>query len=118
MSARVLVCGGREYRQRARVWYALDQYHAKHGPIEVVIHGCARGADLLAKEWAHARGIAELPFLPDWKGRGKAAGPIRNQQMLDEGRPTVVIAFPGGNGTADMVRRAREAGITTHVLPA
>ena len=50
-------------------------------------------------------------FPADWKVRGRAAGHIRNQQMLDEGRPHLVVAFPGGRGTADMVRRARAAGI-------
>lgn len=42
---------------------------------------------------------------------GKAAGPIRNQRMLDEGKPDLVVAFPGGRGTADMVRRAKAAGV-------
>jgi ABC-type sugar transport system substrate-binding protein len=31
--------------------------------------------------------------------------------MLDEGKPDIVVAFPGGTGTADMVRRARKAGV-------
>jgi hypothetical protein len=47
----------------------------------------------------------------DWAKHGRAASPIRNQQMLDEGRPNLVVAFPGGRGTADMVRRARSAGV-------
>jgi len=50
-------------------------------------------------------------FLANWRTHGKAAGPIRNQQMLDEGRPHLVVAFPGGTGTADMVRRAKAAGV-------
>ena len=47
----------------------------------------------------------------DWKKYGKKAGPLRNQQMLEEGKPDLVVAFPGGNGTADMVRRAKKANI-------
>jgi hypothetical protein len=43
-----------------------------------------------------------------WAGK---AGPIRKQQMLDEGKPDLVVAFPGGRGTAHMVRIARAAGI-------
>lgn len=115
--ARVLVCGGRDYANIERVFYALDQYHKRHGPISLVITGAARGADTLAGAWALARRVDLDPYPADWRTHGKRAGPLRNQQMIDEGKPTVVIAFPGGAGTADMVRRAKAAGITTHVLP-
>jgi hypothetical protein len=47
----------------------------------------------------------------DWFSHGKAAGPIRNQEMLAMEAPALVVAFPGGRGTADMVRRARKAGV-------
>jgi len=46
-----------------------------------------------------------------WSKHGRAAGPIRNQEMIDECKPDLVVAFPGGRGTADMVRRAKAAGI-------
>jgi len=49
--------------------------------------------------------------MANWAELGRKAGPIRNQQMLDEGKPNLVVAFPGGRGTADIVRRARAAGI-------
>ena len=52
-------------------------------------------------------------YMADWDGLGRKAGPIRNQRMLDDGKPDLGIAFPGGRGTADMVRRAREAGVET-----
>ena len=78
----------------------------------VVIHGGARGADDLARQWGEISvGIEGVEFRADWTARGKAAGMIRNQRMLDEGRPDLVVAFPGGRGTADMVRRARKAGV-------
>jgi predicted polyphosphate/ATP-dependent NAD kinase len=48
--------------------------------------------------------------------QGKAAGIIRNQRMLDEGKPDLVIAFQGGDGTADMVRRANKSKIPTIIL--
>lgn len=116
--ARVLVCGGRDYNDRGRVFRTLDLYHMRHGPIEWVIYGMARGADTLAAEWALYEKVPSTGFRADWRKHGKAAGPIRNQQMIDEGKPTVVIAFPGGRGTADMVRRAKDAGLTVHEIPA
>lgn len=88
----------------------LDRVAQKHA-IQVVIHGAARGADSLAGEWARKRGIAELACPADWKAHGKAAGPIRNQQMINDACPDAAVAFPGGTGTADMVARLTMAGI-------
>lgn len=109
-SIRVLVCGGRDFADAAAIDRALNGL-AKSAVIDCIIEGNARGADRLAGFWARKRGIPNLKFNADWIAHGKAAGPIRNQRMLDEGRPDLVIAFPGGRGTADMVRRAREAGV-------
>ena len=76
-----------------------------------MIDGDQRGADRMAGRWARLRGIENLIFTADWAKRGKGAGPIRNQRMLDEGRPDLVVAFLGGKGTTDMVRRAERAGV-------
>lgn len=81
------------------------------GPITSMIAGGARGADTMARHLAHAWNVRFRAFAADWKTHGRAAGPIRNQRMLDEGKPDLVVAFPGGRGTADMVRRARAAGV-------
>lgn len=107
---RVLVGGGRDYADRKKVFDTLDSIRKELGTI-TIIHGGASGADALALAWAMARGFDSLQFKADWNKHGRAAGPIRNQQMLDEGHPDLVIAFPGGCGTADMVRRARASGI-------
>lgn len=87
----------------------LDAEHAKE-PIECLIEGGARGADTLARLWAQQRGIRVQTFPADWKQFGRSAGPRRNQQMI-ETKPDKVIAFPGGGGTADMVKRAKKARV-------
>lgn len=107
---RILVCGGRDYADQARVDQILDRVLAERG-ISVIIHGGARGADSLAGRWAASRGIEVAVYPADWNTHGKRAGPLRNQLMLDDGRPDAVIAFAGGRGTADMIRRARAAGL-------
>jgi hypothetical protein len=109
---RVLVCGGRDYDAKPFLEWWLDNYLPARP--SVIIHGDATGADTLAKEWAKSRGIKTLPFpvtKEEWKTLKKSAGPLRNTRMLREGRPDVVVAFPGGPGTADMVRQARKAGV-------
>jgi hypothetical protein len=106
----VLVCGGRGYADAATVGSVLDDLNEVYG-IKIVVHGAAPGADTLAKIWADTRRVAHWAFPADWKAHGKAAGPIRNKQMLDEAKPDLVVAFPGGRGTADMRSQAKTAGV-------
>lgn len=113
---RVLVCGGRNYFNRDHIHSTLCDIDAERGPITCVIHGAATGADHEGMIWAQMMATSRpymrhALFAAEWRKHGKAAGPIRNQRMLDEGRPDLVLAFPGGNGTADMMRRAKVAGI-------
>jgi YspA, cpYpsA-related SLOG family len=107
---RVLVCGGRDYRDRSCIFSVLDVVHAVK-PITELIHGAAPGADSLADEWARNKTVIRA-FPAPWKTLGRRAGAIRNQKMLDEGKPQLVIAFPGGVGTADMARRAERANVS------
>lgn len=110
----LLVTGGRYYANRAAVFAALDRVHAKR-PITLLVHGGAEGADTLAEEWAVAHGVRFRRFAVtkhEWIHYGKGAGPMRNARMLEEAKPAGVVAFPGGAGTADMVRRALAARIT------
>lgn len=107
---RLLVCGGRTYSDRATLFAALDEIHAKT-PVDVLIHGGASGADCLAMTWAVARGVWFEEYVAEWNKHGKAAGPIRNQRMLDEGKPDLLVSFTGGKGTLDMVTRAKKAGV-------
>lgn len=111
MARRVLVCGGRDYTDRKTLYRILDGAHKTWG-ISCIIHGNARGADTLAAEWAKSRGVPDDPYPADWTRHGKAAGPIRNQEMITKGRPDIAFSFPGGKGTADMRKRLKKAGIT------
>ena len=106
---RVIVTGGRDFFDRARVFAALDRLHQRT-PIGKLVHGGAPGADTLATEWAEARGVAEEVHPAEWDRWGAAAGPRRNQEMVNRGADGG-IAFPGGAGTADCTRRMRLNGI-------
>jgi YspA, cpYpsA-related SLOG family len=106
---RVLVCGGRTFKNRRLVYEALDILHRVG--IDCIIEGGASGADMLGRQWAHSAAVPIETFYADWDMYGPGAGPMRNARMLAEGKPDIVLAFPGGPGTADMVRRAKAAGI-------
>lgn len=107
---KLLVTGGRNLTDFQAVALTLDTLHAQT-PIALLIHGAARGADSLASAWAAYRNIQSHAYPANWDLHGKAAGHIRNQRMLTEGRPDAYLAFPGGRGTADMVARCRKQGI-------
>jgi hypothetical protein len=108
----VLVCGGRDFADAELLNEELDALH-QGGLIGRLVHGAAPGADTLAGEWALRNNVPIRAYPADWKTHGPKAGPIRNQYMLDAQLPYMVLAFPGGRGTADMVRRAKRAGILT-----
>lgn len=110
---RVLVCGGRDFKDWKWLFAALDAFRKDNG-VAVVIHGCARGADDWASVWARDRGIPEERYPADWLTHGKGAGPIRNKQMLTKGKPDQVIAFPGGRGTDNMIQQAEKAGVPVY----
>jgi hypothetical protein len=91
------------------MYLTLTKMHMEK-PFDAIIEGGAQGADRFAREWAEAHAVKVETYYADWRV-GPKAGPIRNQRMLDDGRPDVVVAFAGGRGTADMVRRAMRAGV-------
>lgn len=107
---RVLVCGGRDFSDYEKLREKLDFIHASRG-ITKIIHGAARGADSLAGRWAKENKVPCEEYPADWDRHGKAAGHIRNQEMLDKGKPTLVVAFDGGRGTANMKERAQAAEV-------
>jgi hypothetical protein len=115
---RILVCGGREYANRTRVYQILDAVKVKY-PELLIIQGDCRGADRMAGDWATSRKVPMEVYPALWEQHGKSAGPKRNQQMLDTGIDAG-IAFHSNiaesRGTADMVRRLKKAGLPVWIL--
>lgn len=120
---RLLVTGSRNHQGKAFIWQVLDGYHAAH-PHLVIVHGACyprpdrdgslpdTSADWLTHLWCQARGVPDEPHPADWRQHGDAAGPLRNQAMVNLGADECA-AFPHGDspGTHDCMRRARKAGI-------
>lgn len=106
MTEIVLVCGGRDYEDYTRLNGVLSGMN-----IDCIVHGGATGADQLARGWAADVGRPAIEVPAHWRNYGKLAGPMRNAWMLKYIKVTRVVAFPGGRGTANMVKLAREAGI-------
>lgn len=126
---RVLVCGGRDFGvvHGSDEWKfivgTLDDLNGDCWPSEAyplgkeppkithLIAGGAPGVDTVAADWAITNWVPFTEFKADWERHGYTAGPLRNKQMLDEGKPDLVVAFPGGKGTANMKAQARAAGV-------
>ena len=108
----IVICGDRYYKD----WKKIQDYLQTLDPAnDVIIHGAATGADSLAGNLATSMKIKVLEFPAKWGEFNRAAGPIRNQQMLDEGHPDLVVYFhdnlDGSKGTKDMVNRAMRINI-------
>jgi len=116
---RLLVTGSRYLNDYNYFSKEMDKFCSSHSIPTTVIHGAARGADTLASRWVremnsmrnHDPIITEIEEPAKWKLHGKAAGPIRNRLMLVEHKPDMVLAFPGGKGTANMIKIARWNGV-------
>jgi hypothetical protein len=114
MKHRVLVCGGRTFTAKTDLWKWLDDFDAEQG-IETIIHGAARGADIMAGEWAVARQKQVIRCPAQWGLLAGYAGTIRNQRMLTF-QPDLILACPGGPGTQNMVLTARFRGFRVEYL--
>lgn len=108
---RILVCGGREFDDLQLFFDTMEELNLDENQPITIIAGEAKGADWLARSYAKYCGWEYEGYTADWKTHGKAAGPIRNSQMLRGGKPDLVIAFPGGSGTQNMIQQAEKAGI-------
>lgn len=115
---RVLVTGGRDFSNPGLLITALEQETDGAERVTIMTGACPTGADYYAGQWAHRnKDIVTLEEYPaDWSSHGKAAGPIRNQKMVDK-MPDICVAFPtGGRGTAHCIGAARKAGIPVVIM--
>lgn len=110
---KVLVCGSRHFQDYNLLKETLNEYN-----ITTIIEGEARGADLMARRYAEERGIVVSAFPAQWSTYGNSAGPIRNKQMLVEGKPELVVAFRGPNsrGTQNMINQSLKAGVEVRIV--
>lgn len=109
---RIIVCGGRDYSNRARIREVLAEYGEDR---PVIVTGGARGADTLAFSEGRELGYDWEIHPAQWRDHSKAAGPIRNEEMAKLGAD-LCIAFPGGAGTRDMIRRAEAHDIPVRLI--
>lgn len=116
---RVLICGDRNWTDGQaihKVFVQLIVMCWKQPEDVTVIHGAARGADTIAAHHATLMGCRIEPFPANWNEYGRAAGPIRNKQMLDSG-VEVCLGFhddpTNSRGTKNMIDQAKRAGVKT-----
>jgi hypothetical protein len=103
---KIIICGGRDFEDYELLKKVMRDILTAY-PITAVVQGGARGADYLARKWAQEFNFPYEQYDADWDKYHKAAGLIRNDLMLHDSNAEVVLAFPGGRGTFDMMQRAR-----------
>lgn len=107
---KILIAGGRSFSDKQFLFLYMDQWEDE---ATVVISGCAKGADSLGEAWAKSRGIPVERFPAQWSRYGRKAGPLRNIEMLEKGKPDLVVVFKGGTGSKHMATIAKKAGVKT-----
>ena len=116
-TTKLIVCGDRNWVGSEAIYRELSKYCPR---TTTIVHGAARGADTIADEVAAELGMVRIYYMAKWAEYGRAAGPIRNQQMLDEEKPDKVLAFHANldqsKGTKHMVKIAQEAGIPVEIF--
>ena len=117
---RIVIAGSRGFQDYALLDQTLDRILDKQiEPVELV-SGHAKGADLLAERFAKENDLPIHIIKPDWKTYGRAAGPIRNRQMLDYAMEelSLVVAFWDGKskGTKNTINTAKSLGIPVEII--
>ncbi len=121
MIKRIIVCGGRDFRDKQKCFSVLEEVLGRYKTDELeIVSGHASGADSFGEEYAKLNGIKSSVFKPEWKRYGRAAGPIRNKEMLKyaEEETPIVVAFWDGTsrGTKNMISVAQNDGAEVHVI--
>lgn len=112
---RVALVGSREFSDWETFQTCVEDTLTKWGvtdfkSIECVVSGGARGADTLAERWARENGIHLVVLKADWQGKGRAAGVLRNTDIVNLCTHLIAFPSPKGSGTQDSVRKAKAAG--------
>lgn len=113
---KVLFTGTRKGVDGAVIKEAFSKY-TKQGE-DLIIHGACPGVDLQVDSEATRLGYDIAMFPANWSGRGKPAGPFRNELMITLMKPDLVIALPGpeSRGTWNTIRLAGQHNIPTIIL--
>lgn len=115
---RVIVCGSRDFENYSLLNEELNNWLGELDKKKLVIlSGAAKGADTLGEKWAYANYVTVERYHADWEKHGKAAGPIRNSEMLEAGAQACIAFWDGiSRGTKDMIDKARAKGIKVKVV--
>lgn len=112
----MLICGDRRWTDREQI----KRYLSTLPKDTTIIEGECEGADIISREEAMTLGLKVERYPANWKLHGKAAGPIRNKRMLDDGKPNLVVAFHNdiehSKGTKNMLKQAKQHGVSTMLL--
>ena len=112
---RILICGARDFDDITRI----DGFVGSLPKDSIIIEGEAKGADSLARDCSIKYGLEVEKYPADWNTYGRGAGPIRNKQMLIEGKPDIIIGYSKdiktSKGTKNMLTQGIKAGVPCYL---
>ena len=110
---KTIIAGSRDMTPTLEDVRTLNKFLAS---ISEVVSGTARGADTFGENWAKAHKIPLKKFPAEWKKYGRAAGPIRNKQMVEYSDQLIAFIYPNSRGTANMINQAKKLGLKVHII--
>ena len=121
MNRRIIVCGGSKFDEYSLLESSLNKIFKEYSNDTIeIVSGHAKGADSLGERYANGHNLKCTIFEANWKQYGRAAGPIRNSQMLEYAKQEnpMVIAFWNGesHGTKDTINKAKKLNIRCEVI--
>lgn len=113
---KLAIIGGRDFSDYSLLCNVAGKFFDNDGDIDLIVSGGAKGADSLGARYANANRIPLLEYKPDWEKHGKAAGMIRNKDIINEA--DVVLAFWDGvsKGTANSLGLAKRSKKPTMII--
>lgn len=100
---KVAVVGSRGFDDYGRLKAVLDGFN-----VTTIVSGGAKGADLLGERYADENNLEKLIFLPDWGTHGRAAGFVRNQDIIDNADMVVACWDGKSRGTRDSMKKTHQ----------
>lgn len=111
---KVIIAGTRHMQQSLSA--VTDAIRTSGFVITEIVSGCSGDVDWAGDFFACTNGIPVKRFPAEWKKYGRAAGPIRNQQMANYADALIAVWDGKSRGTADMIERAKRASLKVHIL--
>ena len=111
----LLIAGGRDFDDYELLCSVVDRYRGEHR-VKRIVSGGAGGADRLGERYAKRHHLPILRIKPEWDRHGRAAGILRNQDLVDAADHVICFWDEKSKGTQDTIKKTRRANKSLEIV--